>query len=409
MRLACFVSNFMKHFMYGHSGLAAIFGYANIIFPNSKYNLIADKHIKSSISLIEGTKTPQPLGFFSGITGIAFSASYLADNSNNYKNLLASLDNIIFKNTRELTLNLENRHNNGLPRYYFDVISGISGVGSYLLQRGTVESLKTLEDVLDIIIYLTEQNKNMLSFRTSTDLLFNWEKNIFKDGVIDCGMAHGIAGPLSLLSLSYMQGIRQDGIKDAIASISDWIIKNSPKINGYVDIPGIVEVEKYKNEVNYVEAMRPSDKHIQTRVAWCYGNPGTSRAIYLAGKALAKDSYIETAIQGMVNAYKRIGEDNAAKLDSPTFCHGIAGVLDITLRFWNDTRKAIFKEQGTLLLNRLCEMYDENAIFRYKNLDFEHKLEDNCGMLEGTSGILLSLLAATTETDPKLDRAFLIS
>jgi lantibiotic modifying enzyme len=392
----------------GYSGLATIFGYANEIFPDSGYDLLAHKYLKASIEQIESTKAPKPLGAFSGLTGIAFAALYLSGDSGSYKSLLTSLDNIILKNTEELAIKLKSSKE-GLARYYFDVISGATGIGAYLLMRGQKESLAALDKILDAMIYLIGKNEDLLYFYTPNIHLFDWEKQIFKSGVLDCGMAHGVAGPLSLMSLAYMHDVKREGMKESIEQICDLLVKRAKISKDETDMPGIVEIERHDDKmgIELEEKIKLSNQFIPTRVAWCYGNPGISRALYLGGRAIKREKYIENAISGMKTAYKKMRDKEI--VDSPTFCHGIAGILEITLRFMNDTNQSLFREQGILLLNQLYEMNQEDSLLGYKNISFDRKLEDNCGMLEGTSGIIMTLLAATSNIEPACDRIFLIS
>jgi lantibiotic modifying enzyme len=395
----------------GYSGLAVVFGYANLVFPGAGYDILTHKYLKASIDEIEAPDTTHSFGSFSGLTGVALAASYAANGSDNYKNLLLSLDKLIFKGSDELAAKLKNS-NKGIAQSSFDIISGAAGIGSYLLLRkNSQEGLEALEQILNSITYLTTQNQDLLYFYTPNKLLFEWEKAVFKDGAIDCGMAHGVSGVLSLLSVAYMQGVEVDRSKESITAIADWLIKRAKVYKGGINWPDTVQVDKIeanKNDNNKLEqSIRLSDKFNPARVAWCYGNPGTARALFLAGKVLKRSNYMETAISGMEAAYKRMKDET--EVDSPTFCHGISGILEITLRFLNDTNHDLFKEQASILLRKLYGLYDPDSIFGYKNIDRYKKLQNDSGVLEGVGGIITTLMAATSNIEPKWDHIFLIS
>jgi len=96
-----------------------------------------------------------------------------------------------------------------------------------------------------------------------------------------------------------------------------------------------------------------------------------------------------------------------SRIDSPTFCHGISGVLQISLRLYQLTHQEIYKQQSKRMIKALLEIYNKKYKFGYR--DFNIKYENNSGILNGSSGILLSLLAATSKIDPSWDRMFLLS
>ena len=68
---------------------------------------------------------------------------------------------------------------------------------------------------------------------------------------------------------------------------------------------------------------------------WCYGAPGVARAVWLAARALGDHALGELAIEAMAAVYQRPVEER--RIDSPTFCHGVAGLLQVTLRFAHET------------------------------------------------------------------------
>ena len=64
------------------------------------------------------------------------------------------------------------------------------------------------------------------------------------------------------------------------------------------------------------------------------GSPGVARALWLAGVARCRPEWRELAIEAMAAVYRRPFGDR--QIDSPTFCHGVAGLLQATLRFANE-------------------------------------------------------------------------
>src|SRR5699024_5325079 len=99
------------------------------------------------------------------------------------------------------------------------------------------------------------------------------------DGYINLGLAHGLPGPLALLSIAALQNVVRPKLQEAIRNLADWLVSQH-----IVDSYGI----------NW-----PSfsvDREVQqkgSRTAWCYGAPGLVRSLYLAALAL-KDAELRT-------------------------------------------------------------------------------------------------------------------
>jgi lantibiotic biosynthesis protein len=99
----------------------------------------------------------------------------------------------------------------------------------------------------------------------------------------------------------------------------------------------------------------------------------------------------------------------ARQIDSPTFCHGVAGLLQITLRFANDTALPVFTGAAADLIEQLLSAYEPDSVLGYRNWEPSGMRVDHPGLLDGAPGVLLALLAASTDVEPLWDRAFLLS
>jgi lantibiotic biosynthesis protein len=97
------------------------------------------------------------------------------------------------------------------------------------------------------------------------------------------------------------------------------------------------------------------------------------------------------------------------RIDSPTFCHGVAGLLAITLRFAHDTGQHVFVEESRDLVRQLLDSYQPGSMLGFRNLETaEHEI-DQPGLLDGAPGVALVLLAASMSVEPDWDRLFLLS
>jgi len=100
---------------------------------------------------------------------------------------------------------------------------------------------------------------------------------------------------------------------------------------------------------------------------------------------------------------------SARQIDSPTFCHGVAGLMQITLRFAHDTGLPQFREAAQALGSQLLSLYDPKTLLGYYSLEPGGNRVDQPGLLDGVPGVVLVLLAAATDVEPAWDRLFLLS
>jgi hypothetical protein len=129
--------------------------------------------------------------------------------------------------------------------------------------------------------------------------------------------------------------------------------------------------------------------------------------MWLAGVALDRPEWRDLAVDAMQAVYRR---PVAARLiDSPTFCHGIAGLLQVTLRFANDTGLPAFTDAAVTLTGQLLGEYEPGSVLGYRSREPNDRRVDFPGLLDGAPGVVVTLLAAATQAEPVWDRAFLLT
>ena len=94
---------------------------------------------------------------------------------------------------------------------------------------------------------------------------------------------------------------------------------------------------------------------------------------------------------------------------SPGLCHGIAGLLEITLRFAHDTGDPEFAAVAAELTGQLLAMHEPDRPFGYRARDDKGAKVDQPGLLDGAAGVALTLLAAATGVEPGWDGMLLLS
>ncbi|WP_109510515.1 lanthionine synthetase C family protein [Nocardioides speluncae] len=318
---------------------------------------------------------PESCGLFRGAPAVAF-ALHTARHPG-YEPSLSRLDKHIATIVEQRLAVARARINRGaLPALReFDLISGLTGLGAYLLNRSKDGEL--LRDVLRYLVRLTHP------LTSGDDLLPGWWTSHGPSDQADpnwigghgnVGIAHGIAGPLSLLAHSQRRGVTVDGQAEAMRRILAWIDDYRICDAESVRWPGLVSRAEHR------EPLLLQSRHPE-RPSWCYGTPGIARAQQLAGVALddcGRQRLAELALLDCVCDDRQLD-----LLEDASLCHGSTGLL---LTTWRCAR-----EVGADL--RLAE-----AVPRLRNLRGQRVQPSHAGLLEGVTGLRL---AENTIGDPE--------
>lgn len=359
---------------------------------NTNTEQISYKYIvELSKSLSNGTFNES---LFSGLSGMGFSIDLASQDGKNYQNLLKKIDAVIIEN---IYVKIDNLRKKGLNPIDYDVISGLSGIGRYLLNRVQYNSNVTLH-LKNILKYFRDIHYSYEGWTISRENQFlEKDKEYFKKGNINLGLAHGILGPISLFALSYIQGITIENHRQTLKDMAAYIVEN----RFCKDLRWLYRYNfiKEKNNINYI------------RNGWCYGNTAIMRTLFLISIAL-DDSYIKGLSKDIMY---QVLNDGFVNLISPTICHGLSSHL-IMLKLMN----LYFKDPN---VDDYLEKVEEKILSHYTendNLNFLDINEKNnskikkskLGILEGELGVLITLM---THKNPSLlkgknwTNAFLIS
>lgn len=384
----------------GAAGLALACSYLDACLPGAGWDMVGHRWLEEAARGAE--RSPRlPLGLFAGVSGLSYAALSLSRGGTRYRRLLANLSGVLLPGTMAAAGQLSGWRAGG-PVHGFDVISGLAGVGRYLLcRREDPAHLEALHAVLHSLVELTREDGGVPRWHTPVAHLRAEQHRHFPHGQLNCGLAHGIPGPLALMALALGAGVAVEGLEEAVDRVAGWLARQRLDDPWGVNWPVAVPLGPAGAPGPVPAPGGPG------RAAWCYGAPGIARTLWLAGEALDHSGYRELAVEAMAAVYRR--PQAARRIDSPTFCHGVAGLLQITLRFAHDTGMPLFTEAARALGTQLLELYEPDSLLGYRNREAADRHVDQPGLLEGAPGVALVLLAAATAEEPAWDRIFLIS
>jgi lantibiotic biosynthesis protein len=383
----------------GYAGLAIFYGYFDQCFPEQGWDRVAHHHLEKAVQGIE-QQASVGLGLFSGLSGLAFATWYLSRGGKRYRTLRRRLNDVLIPQIITVAEAMK-WPEQGADVGQFDLISGLTGIGVYLnchwQESGHDEALRKVLMSLGALILTDDAPPR---WHTPAHFVAENLRPQFPQGNLNCGLAHGLPGPLALLSLTRIAGVEVQGLAETIHWAADWLISQSFSDEWGLNWPVAVPLRS------------PPEAAVSSSVSashagWCYGSPSIARALWLASSALGDDHYRNLALAAMRAAYLRPIAQR--KLYSPTFCHGLAGLLQITLRFSNDSGDPLFAAEACQLVDQIVSKFTPTTSLGFENLEAEGKRVDHPGVLDGAPSVVLALLAAVTSVEPYWDRLFLLS
>ncbi|HEX7736019.1 MAG TPA: lanthionine synthetase C family protein, partial [Ktedonobacteraceae bacterium] len=224
-------------------------------------------------------------------------------------------------------------------------------------------------------------------------------REVSPGGRFDCGLAHGIPGPLAALALTWQAGYRYPGLRESIAYLAHWVEARQINAPWGIDWPGYISVEQATSSDDW-QRLSPS------RPSWCYGAPGVACSLWLAGQALEDERFCLLAIEALEAALRRPVTQRFTP--SVHLCHGVAGQLQICLRFAHRCESSLIREHILVLVERILDAFNPTYALGFRDMDTLPPL-DLATWLTGAPGIAMVLLAASTSVVPSWDRALAIA
>lgn len=349
------------------------------------------------------SSTANSVGLFGGMAGLGFAAHCLSHSGSRYRSLLLGIDAYFAQHLPAICSHLISQAG-GLSEADFDLVSGITGIGVYLLSRvrHNRDLVRTLSMLLETLVEILGVDAlNLPRWRTPKSLAIDSAMNrYFSEGHLNVGMAHGLPGPIALLALALQEGCTVRGHKACLRTSVDWLMSQQLTDEWGINWPAALPYSAASSP-NTSVTIRP------TRAAWCYGSLGIARALWIAANTLSDEHVRSTSLETIRAVLRR--PDYARNIPSSTFCHGLAGLTYIVRRFAADTQEPELIEASATLVKDLQARFDHSSPFGYRDISHTGDTIDDPGLLEGAGGVLLTLASAVVEEEPLWDRVFLIA
>lgn len=405
----------------GHPGIALL--HTRCARTDARYAALGHAHLAAAVAAITDAG-PAAVG------DLLLPARLHANAHGGYVRLLARCAEVHAACVRARAAQLVARrqeHGPGLAYGDYDVIAGLAGAGRGLLlaaDHGDERCAQALGDVLDFLVGISHPVRPAESdghqvpgwWCAPARYLLPRDRQEFPGGDCNVGVAHGICGPLALLSLAHRSGHRVPGMQDAIRRMADWVLRVGRTDGRGMEWPGRVAVPEHPGETprprHSPEARtggetgtgagsRPgagpaTATGARSRPGWCYGTSGIAWSLHLAGQAL--DDHRMTALaEEAVSALVHRPHD-ALVSDDPGLCHGRAGILHTTVRMATATGRAALWETADHLARGLVAAFDERTPFGYSQVlppspapPPAPRRMHHPGLLDGATGIALVL------------------
>ncbi|GAB1819630.1 lanthionine synthetase C family protein [Herbidospora sp. RD11066] len=334
----------------------------------------ADVHTSIRQVVAEPIDAAPHAALYYGAPAISFLLHAATSGDRRYLGAATSLDvHVSGLARRRLTVAHERmEHGEALSFREYDLIYGLTGIGALLLHRHPGGDV--LADVLRHLVLLTRP------CRLDGVELPGWWVAHDPDrllptpgGHANFGIAHGVAGPLALLSLATSRGCLVDGQAEAIEVLAAWFDRwrqDSP------------EGPWWPEWITREELLTGRLRNGQGRPSWCYGAVGIARALQLAGLATSDSARRAAAEEALVAC---LADRQLDLVTEPGLCHGMAGVFQTAYRAALDADDSAIRQRLPAVAQRIDAQWDDQ----------------DTGLLTGTAGVRLALETAMDYVPPR--------
>jgi lantibiotic modifying enzyme len=366
---------------FGTAGFSVFNAYLYKHYKSKKYLNLSLNQVQTSLDSLSQKKLN--FSFCEGVSGICWGLFHLIDIGivgREYREVIGDEINELLY--RHASIKLKIGH--------YDFLYEGLGSGIYLLNQFKNKKINNQ-------IFSLARDLENTAEKSEKGITWPYKFEADRNGY-SLGLAHGVPSIIVFLSLIVKQQKSISFVNKLLEDAVKWLLGTKQPIGNFTCFATIY---------NYDQAYEDG------RIAWCYGDISVASCIWRAGIATNNSLWKSEAISIMLHSAKKRGLKENFIVDAG-FCHGCIGIAHIFNRFYQETQIEDFKEAARywyLATISYSKIGADNAGFQAYRKDKEEGVywEKTVGLLDGTTGIGLALLASISNIEPKWDRAFLLS
>lgn len=365
----------------GAAGIALFFAYLAEVREDERASAEAERWLDAAVDRF-GAVYPPAESFLSGYTGVAWTVIQLCD-ADTAEDVCSAIDSSL---EARLATPPEARH--------YDLIVGLVGIGLYLL--ASPDSSRRRAQLTTVLSQLEQRavtDACGVTWFTPPEHLPIWQRNICPQGYFNLGVAHGVPGVIGLLSRMLLVNVERERVSRLLEAAMHWMLS----------------ISSWHLEGRYPSWRGVGASDAPARLAWCYGDLGVAPVMLSAARAAERPDWYAEALSLSRLTTRRPSELTLVR--DGGLCHGAAGVGHVLNRLFHGFGEASLRERACYWFRHLLDSRKPDGGcggFSMFNPETEPQWISDPGLLTGSAGIGLALLAATSNKTPEWDRALLM-
>ena len=360
------------------------FGYLGEVTNSDRYTDLAVRYLETALAHVRSV--PLPPSLFSGYAGVAWACGRLARQLS-LGPFLQDEDPL-----DEHLSEVVSHSPHGRTQY--DLVSGVVGIGVYALERQTsANGHELLKRAAEWLIDDAQADTVGRTWFTTPEMIVGEEtRAAAPDGWFNLGVAHGVPGVIAFLGRVAEVGCEPQLLDGVLDEACAWLLDVSPAEGDLFRFPRWI---------------LPTGDKRTSRSAWCYGDAGVAAALYEAWPAKTRAIGQELMQRLAAAALSRTAVEGRVR--DQCLCHGGAGLGHIANRMFQSTGYDGFASQArNWLQGAATEALQPGREGILKSWSASG-LQEKPGLLTGSCGVGLALLAAVSDHEPWWDRCLLLS
>ena len=348
------------------------------------FNEFAESMIENTlggmIKILENTEVYIPW-MLEGYGQFVFAINTVFEKTGELSHLLRSLNDILMQC---FYVRCKELYQKPVEYQTYDMTLGLSGVLYYFLQQKQWVAKEVKDKICKLLeVLVSFSNEKLYKKKPSIGFHILAEQQVgtqdereMKNGHINFGMAHGMLGPLIVMTKARSLGYQIRGLDEAIQRIFHLYQVFCTEENGLLRYPKKLPIEDY---------WQRKCSNLSINSGWCYGNAGVVRGLMKVTYYMGWKSEYSYYTQKLINIINQDIREYNFK-GNPVVCHGLCSIISIQIAAYQETKNESFLKTINRNIQEVIKEYQKRS--KQNELDL--------GVLGGEGGIILTLIQCLT-------------